>query len=262
MESKKSVQAEKQTNLYITICSTCDGEGVNKLYKDCFSPIYGDMPNFCDCLEGQKKENIFKRDNDLLLSSYNSRIKNELFVKSGIPKRYTDASIADLKDPMRKIVSEYCSNFSTISKNGWGFFIWGDVGVGKTHTASVIGNTLIETCLIPVLFTSIGDLSSRVRLGIQEKDSGERLWHKAQTADFLILDDFGTERSTDWVKENVYLTINARYESKLPTVITSNQSLEDISKTYSPQISSRIREANKILFFAGEDLRKSKKPHF
>jgi DNA replication protein DnaC len=41
-------------------------------------------------------------------------------------------------------------------------------------------------------------------------------------ADLLVLDDLGAERPSDWVQETLGLVVNTRYNSKRPTVFTSN----------------------------------------
>jgi len=44
----------------------------------------------------------------------------------------------------------------------------------------------------------------------------------------LILDDLGTQSTTPWAQEKLYQIINYRYNTRLPTVITSNRRLEEI----------------------------------
>lgn len=38
----------------------------------------------------------------------------------------------------------------------------------------------------------------------------------------LVVDDLGTEKSTDWASEQMYRILDARYDRILPTIITSN----------------------------------------
>lgn len=41
-------------------------------------------------------------------------------------------------------------------------------------------------------------------------------------APFLVLDDLGAERLTDWAAERLYLVVNHRYLHRLQTVATTN----------------------------------------
>ncbi|MBM3121729.1 MAG: ATP-binding protein, partial [Chloroflexi bacterium] len=47
-------------------------------------------------------------------------------------------------------------------------------------------------------------------------------------ARLLVLDDLGTQASTPWAVEKLYQLLNHRYNATLPTVITTNLSLDDL----------------------------------
>jgi DNA replication protein DnaC len=81
-------------------------------------------------------------------------------------------------------------------------------------------------------------------------------------AKLLFIDDLGIEKTSDRYLENLYLIINYRYENKLPTIITSNMSLEDLEKHLTPQITSRIKSMCKIIQFTGKDRRNNLRPKF
>ena len=44
--------------------------------------------------------------------------------------------------------------------------------------------------------------------------------------DLLIIDDIGKEKGTDWVCEQIYTIINKRYEKMLPTVLTTESTMD------------------------------------
>jgi DNA replication protein DnaC len=72
----------------------------------------------------------------------------------------------------------------------------------------------------------------------------------------LVLDDLGSERVTDWVREQIFLIINSRYEEMLPTVVTTNDTLEELEKHVGQRIISRLMETCQGLILDGEDFRK------
>jgi len=45
---------------------------------------------------------------------------------------------------------------------------------------------------------------------------------------FLVIDDLGTVKMTDWVYQTIYSIINRRYEGLKKTIITSNKSLKEM----------------------------------
>jgi DNA replication protein DnaC len=63
-------------------------------------------------------------------------------------------------------------------------------------------------------------------------------------AELLVLDDLGAEKTSEWVQETLGLVINARYNARRPTIITTN--LQDDSDSTNPnsfafQIGARTR---------------------
>jgi DNA replication protein DnaC len=54
------------------------------------------------------------------------------------------------------------------------------------------------------------------------------------------LDDFGEQTTTPWAKEKLYQVINYRYNARLPTVITTRYSFDEIAKNLESSVSSRL----------------------
>ena len=73
--------------------------------------------------------------------------------------------------------------------------------------------------------------------------------------DLLILDDLGSELTTQFTQSALYELINTRLVSDRRTVISSNLTPEDVVRRYTPQISSRLLGEFYILHFFGDDIR-------
>jgi DNA replication protein DnaC len=80
----------------------------------------------------------------------------------------------------------------------------------------------------------------------------------AKDYDCICFDDLGAEKLTDAKRENLYYIIDSRYREMLPTIITSNFTIQEISEV-EPRIASRLAEMGKILQFNGSDYRKNRK---
>ncbi len=114
------------------------------------------------------------------------------------------------------------------SPNGWLVFT-GTYGCGKTHLAAAVGNYRNEKGQPPIFVTSIELLDHlRATFNPESNIRFDRQFKEFQTCAFLILDDLGTESATPWVKERLYQLFNARYNAKLPTVITTSKSVDEI----------------------------------
>lgn len=117
----------------------------------------------------------------------------------------------------------------------WLVFLGGN-GCGKTHLAAAIANYRKRQGN-QVLFVIVPDLLDFLRSTYSsEGSSAFELLEKLKREPLLILDDFGTEASTPWSQEKLYQLINYRYNARLPTVITSYFSLDQIEGRFSSRM--------------------------
>ena len=78
----------------------------------------------------------------------------------------------------------------------------------------------------------------------------------------MIIDDLGAERTNDLKITELFTIINSRLlNPRLKTIISSNLTIEELFKTYTTRIGSRLAGNYRFLRFFGDDLRfkKSKK---
>jgi len=120
--------------------------------------------------------------------------------------------------------------------DGW-LVLQGPNGCGKTHLAAAIGNYQIQQGR-PVMFIFVPDFLDHLRSAFspESKITYDELFERVKTTPLLILDDFGEQASTPWAQEKLYQLINYRYNERLPMVVTTCLSLEEIET----RISSRL----------------------
>jgi DNA replication protein DnaC len=111
---------------------------------------------------------------------------------------------------------------------GW-LILFGGYGCGKTHLAAAIANQALARGQA-VLFVVVPDLLDHLRATFSPSSPVryDQRFDEVRNAPLLILDDLGTQSSTAWAQEKLYQILNHRYNARLPTVVTSNQSLEEI----------------------------------
>ena len=131
------------------------------------------------------------------------------------------------------------------SPEGWLIFL-GENGCGKTHLAAAIANYLIRQNK-PVSFIIVPDFLDHLRstFSPESKVTYDELFERVKRAPVLILDDFGEHSSTPWAQEKLYQLINHRYNARLPTVVTSCYSLDEIES----RISSRMADPRLSVVF-------------
>ena len=185
-----------------------------------------------------------------------------------IPETYKNVRLADwkisnynpeYKEKAKAIIlsaKNYFDNLDEFEEQGKGFFFWSETkGSGKTMLTAAIANELVSKYRRFAKFATSLDILDEIR-STYNKDSEEsesKLLNDLSRADFLIIDDFGTERVTDWVGEKFYQIINGRYINKKVTFFTSNHDLKTLK--YDERILSRIRERSFLVHFPEQSIR-------
>ena len=155
-----------------------------------------------------------------------------------------------------QIVKEYLDMFEDAKRNGMGLYICSETkGSGKTRMAASIANELMEKHNTQVKFSTSMRILTEIR---RSYDPGtamteSQLLSALSTTEVLVIDDFGTERVTDWVKDKFYEIINSRYVDKKVTIFTSNEPIEDLK--YDDRITNRIKEMCYQVNFPEESVR-------
>jgi len=154
-----------------------------------------------------------------------------------------------------------------------GLLLVGGVGSGKTFMVSSVANNIIDTIKItdseeknvdeiplkegysfwyrgygrldsPVQFISIVDLMNQLKASFKDPDSGlqEMIMKRIKAVDLLILDDMGAEKSSDWIRETLFEIIDYRYNERLPILVTTNCTPEELKQQIGARNFDRLRE--------------------
>lgn len=174
-------------------------------------------------------------------------------------KRRTDLSLEqqDNMDAAYRLAFDFARN-----PEGWLVFM-GETGCGKTHLAAAIVNYRYEIGK-SALFIVVSDFLEYLRSAFspQSQESHDQLFESVKLTPLLVLDDFGEHSMTPWVKEKLYQLINYRYNAQLPTVITTQYSLDQIMGKVDPSISSRLADRRISVTFniTATDFRTERRP--
>lgn len=133
-----------------------------------------------------------------------------------------------------------------------GIVFVGSCGVGKTHLASAVANKHAKN--ISFLFVSCPELLHQIRLSYNSNSKVDLLEY-AKKIPLLLLDDIGAEKPTEWVRETLYLLIDHRSEERLPTIFTTNCTMNELADKLGDRIASRITGMCKVIKMNGEDYR-------
>lgn len=127
------------------------------------------------------------------------------------------------------------------SLNGW-LLLQGGYGCGKTHLAAAVANYAVGMG-VPTLFLTVPDLLDTLRFAYNDADTTfEERFDEIRNAGLLVLDDFGTQNATAWAQEKLFQIVNYRYINKLPTMVTTNLSFDEIEA----RIRSRLSDPDLV----------------
>lgn len=127
----------------------------------------------------------------------------------------------------------YAANFAKAKEQRAGLLFYGDVGGGKTYHAACIANRVIDMGYSAV-FTTIRDVSSELSAA---RFTGERgVLDRLCRHDLIVIDDLGTERSTDTAKEQANAIIDAIYLSDAVAIFTTNMDARAMQEETEPML--------------------------
>ena len=164
-----------------------------------------------------------------------------------------------------ELVYEVCLNYA--QKFGRfpikNLFLSGAPGLGKTFLSACIARTVSEGGH-SVVYDTAGNIFAQfeARKFLRDSDDGREARDETRRylhCDLLILDDLGSELTTQFTQSALYELVNTRLVAGRHTVISSNLSMEEAARRYSPQIASRLAGEYHVLHFFGDDIRLLKK---
>ncbi len=207
----------------------------------------------CEREAAAEKERLKKAQEDL------DRMK-KLRAVSLMEKRFEDAAFGVFKinkynERNLRLCQRYVDKFDQMAEKNQGLLFWGDVGTGKSFAAACIANALLQN-IVPVIMTSFTAINKALDSDSSKMDE---IIAQMRAAKLVIFDDLGAERDTDTSIERVYHIIDSRYRMKLPMIITTNLSLDQMKSEDDvrlQRIYDRVFEACFPMQFTGPSWRR------
>jgi DNA replication protein DnaC len=177
-----------------------------------------------------------------------------------IPRRYRD--VAFDRPPVTEIepravveaVRSFVNRIDSHLDAGRGLWMMGPVGTGKTTLAMLVSRAALKAGRSVAIY-SLPRLLNEIRDTHRSERSHVELLDRLTAVDLLHIDDVGAERSTDWVLEELYSIVNARYEDERSMVITTNLDYDELCEQISARTASRLAEMCDQLPLHGVDRR-------
>lgn len=181
--------------------------------------------------------------------------------KTDIPVRYWGANRANIKkiDPKDgtswKSIGDYINNIAENIVKGYGLILYGPFGTGKTTA----GITVIQEALAfdyTVKFISVAYLISELRSIPKDSDANASFRQSMVMADLLMLDGLEIDLDSHWLINEIGAILSRRYDLCKPLIITTNSSIEALTKHLPERYIDRILATCLALPLTGRNWRR------
>lgn len=227
------------------------------------------MPVWCECMKERERKDK-ERDEYLRRMAHLSRLKSASLLGDRYSAVTFDTTELTENESFIKAFNrckKYCEITDKALSEGYGIYLFGDSGTGKTHLTACMCNELInqyQECL----FTNFFEISRLIKSTWNKNSEAENIVKKICEVDFLFIDDLGTEKlqrngEDNWLQEQVFDIINKRYNNRKPTIFSSNYSLNELitDRGMMQKTVDRITEmSTAIMKLTGSSYRMKNKP--
>jgi len=175
--------------------------------------------------------------------------------RTGVPPKYVRCSFENFEITKgNRWVFRVCKSYAFDPRGN--LLTYGDCGTGKTHMAVAITKELLLKAR-KVVFTSMADLTFEIKKAFKTnaESTEEELMKRYLKCEYLVLDDFGIEKTTEWVQQTANYLICKRDSNNMPTIVTSNLSPDEIGNAYGDRVASRLIGDHGAIHFTGPDYR-------
>lgn len=168
---------------------------------------------------------------------------------ANIPYRFRDSSFASFistSSEQRRaleIAREYASNCDKLQAGVSLVFI-GRLGTGKTHLATAIMRSVIESDICSARYATVGEIIRAVRSTWRRNSekSEEQVIDRFACTGLLVLDEVGVQVGSDDERRILFEILDGRYREEMPTIVISNENVAGITTYIGERGMDRLRE--------------------
>lgn len=220
------------------VCSLCGGTGyVGSRMCECLREL---------CRQEQKRELAS------LLPTGKERFDN--FSLELYPDRFYPNYGTTARTLMQKNLN-FCRKYAAEFQPGARSLLFsGATGLGKTFLSACVARQVAEGGH-SVVYVTAGKLFADYEAVKFERAEAEIL-RDYRDCDLLIIDDLGTEMTTEFVKAALYEVVNTRLLGQKTSLISTNLDENNLEARYGGQIASRLVGSYRVIYFLGDDIRR------
>lgn len=199
---------------------------------------------------------------------------NRLFKQAEMPERYKWKFLDDFHQVTEdgtlipsadKVLVEVARLVESKKEPQRGFWLYGSPGTGKTLLGCIMLNELMLRWGKPGRFLNLSRKYFERLRDTYSRDSENygqtwQIMEELCNLPFLMLDDLGVQRGTEWEMEMLYNLVDARYGDERFTIVTTNQPPDEFKDLSQGRIYSRFMEMCHLVDMKGIDYRRHLQP--
>lgn len=136
---------------------------------------------------------------------------------------------------------------------GCAILLLGEAGAGKSYIAYGAVN-LVRSWGMEAQFAPAVEILEQIRDTYSDNNDGceSEVLDACRDCALLVVDDFLKQAQTDWAMEKFYRIVDHRYKHLLPTIFTSNATVEEFGRGETAfAIISRLLDSGLVMEFKG-----------
>lgn len=184
--------------------------------------------------EPEKETPNFPRAEDEVLLSVKEKARNNDFISNLNPKYTFETFVCGGSNQFAHAAAQAVANNPASSYNP--LFIYGGVGLGKTHLLIAIGNHIIHKNKKARVSYYTSEKFMNELINCLRYNKMEQFRSKFRSMDVLLIDDVQFIAGKERTQEEFFHTFNSLYESHKQIVVTSDKFPKDI-----PGLEERLR---------------------
>ena len=186
------------------------------------------------------------------------QLNSGLLTRMNIGRRYWSATMQNVPESTLKTTYRaYMKNLASNYAEGWGLFVYGNNGVGKTYTSCALLKEITKAG-----YSTFCILSDELKLAYIDGgrfDTDNTVTQRVERVDFLLIEDLGKEYSgkgsgfAELCFENL---LRKRSRECRPTIVTTNLTPALFQERYKQSAASLAMECMIAVEAKGIDIRR------
>jgi len=162
----------------------------------------------------------------------------------GVDRKYRNCTFESFRGGAQLV-----EKLRRLTEGGQSVILSGNTGCGKTHLAVAMMSEFLKGKSISALFVTLPELLLEIRSSFSERSTTteKSLVERFSSKQFLVLDDLGAEKPSEFTVATLYLILDRRIRQERQTIITTNlMNMDAITEYAGARIASRISEMELI----------------